>query len=93
LDEQNVELTTNEFTLLWFLAANSGTVLDRETLFKVIRGIPYDGLDRSVDVTVSRLRKKMGDNAGRPWRIKTVWGQGCLFVKEAWNNAYTGESL
>lgn len=85
LEEQLVEVTTNEFALLWTLAANCGRTLDRETLFKETRGISYDGLDRSVDIAISRLRKKLGDSAAKPWRIKTIWGQGYLFVKDAWS--------
>lgn len=79
-----VDLTSNEFALLWTLAINGGRTLDRETLFRETRGIGYDGLDRAVDIAVSRLRKKLGDNPTKPWRIKTVWGQGYLFVKDAW---------
>jgi DNA-binding response OmpR family regulator len=86
LEDQLVEVTTNEFALLWTLAANCGRTLDRETLFKETRGISYDGLDRSVDIAVSRLRKKLGDSAAKPWRIKTIWGQGYLFVKDAWSD-------
>lgn len=81
-----VELTSNEFALLWILAVNGGHTLDRETLFRATRGINYDGLDRSVDIAISRLRKKLGDNTTKPWRIKTVWGLGYLFVKDAWEN-------
>ena len=84
LDAKDVDLTTNEFSLLWLLAENVGKTLDRETLFKEVRGIPYDGIDRSVDITISRLRKKLGDNSAKPWRIKTVWGQGYLFVENSW---------
>ena len=84
LEGKPVELTTNEFELLWLLAANCGQVLDREQLLVGMRGITYDGLDRSVDVTISRLRRKLGDEAGQPRRIKTVWGQGYLFVGDAW---------
>ncbi len=80
-----VELTTNEFALLWTLAINGGRTLDRETLFRETRGISYDGIDRSVDIAISRVRKKLGDSATKPWRIKTIWGQGYLFVKDAWN--------
>ncbi len=85
-----VDLTSNEFTLLWILAQNGGRTMDRETLFQLTRGIGYDGLDRSVDIAVSRLRKKLGDNTAKPWRIKTIWGQGYLFVKDAWDdNGYS----
>ena len=84
LEGQTITLTTNEFELLWFLAFNAGKVVSRETLYENLRGIEYDGLDRSMDVMVSRLRKKLGDDATSPSRIKTIWGQGYLFVKNAW---------
>lgn len=81
---QNVFLTTNEFELLYMLAVNAGKVIDRQTLYADLRGIDYDGLDRSMDVMVSRLRKKLDDEANAPRRIKTIWGQGYLLVKDAW---------
>jgi len=84
LNGQPVELTTHEFELLWFLASNGGKVLDRDTLYTTLRGIEFDGLDRSVDLKISHLRKKLEDDAAHPRRIKTVWGQGYLFVKDAW---------
>jgi len=94
LGDAAVDLTSNEISLLWILAENAGRTLDREMLFRETRGIPYDGLDRSVDIAVSRLRKKLGDNTTKPWRIKTVWGFGYLFVKDAWddNNNKNGHS-
>ncbi len=84
LKNENVELTSGEYELLIFFAEAAGQVLDRDQLFKALRGIEYDGLDRAVDVSVSRLRKKLGDSSSRPFRIKTVWGQGYLFVPDAW---------
>jgi DNA-binding response OmpR family regulator len=84
LGDQAVELTTGEFELLWLLASNAGAVLDRDTIFKVLRGLDYNGSDRSVDVSVSRLRKKLEDDSACPRRIKTIWGKGYLFVKDAW---------
>lgn len=81
---RNIVLTTHEFELLCFLAENAGTVVSRETLYTNLRGIEYDGLDRAMDVMVSRLRKKLCDVAAAPQRIKTIWGQGYLFVKDAW---------
>jgi DNA-binding response OmpR family regulator len=81
---QNVILTTNEFELLYVLAVNAGKVIDRQTLYSDLRGIDYDGLDRAMDVMVSRLRRKLGDDGNAPRRIKTIWGQGYLFVKDAW---------
>ena len=89
LDNNAIDLTSNEFNLLWILASNSGKVLDRDLLFRESRGIAYDGLDRSVDIAISRLRKKLGDSATKPWRIKTVWGTGYLFVRDAWETTST----
>lgn len=80
-----IDLSTSDFDLLWFLASHAGQVLDRERLYQSIKGIEYDGLDRSIDVAVSRLRKKLDDDAEHPYRIKTVWGSGYLFVESAWD--------
>ena len=79
-----IELTTNEFELLWLLANNPGEILTRDIILESLRGIDYDGADRSVDLRISRLRKKLGDNTSHPTRIKTIRGKGYLFVKDAW---------
>lgn len=84
LNDAILNLTTNEFELLWLLASHAGEVLTRDTILDQLRGIGYDGLDRSVDIRISRLRKKLGDDTSRPFRIKTIRGKGYLFVKEAW---------
>lgn len=84
LDGREVLLTTREFELLLLLARQAGTILSREALFKNLRGIDYDGLDRSIDGRISKLRKKLDDNALSPTRIKTVWGKGYLLVPDAW---------
>ncbi len=83
--EQLVELTSYEFDLLWMLACHAGHTVRREAIHKQIIGREYDGLDRTVDVRVSHLRRKLGDNADTPFRIKTVWGKGYLFVADAWH--------
>jgi DNA-binding response OmpR family regulator len=79
-----IDFTTQEFELLYYMASNAGRVLSRDDIFNNIRGIEYDGLDRTVDVRISRLRKKLNDDPGHPQRIKTVWGKGYLFVADAW---------
>ena len=84
-DGEEVDLTTQEFELLSMLARHAGTVLSRDIIYSNIRGIDYDGLDRSVDVRISRLRKKLHDNPDQPVRIRTIWGKGYLFVVNAWN--------
>ena len=84
LDGEEMSLTTQEFELLLVLARAAGTILSREELFKRVRGIDYDGLDRSIDGRISKLRKKLGDDAVAPKRIRTVWGKGYLLVPDAW---------
>ncbi len=84
LEEEPVDLSTTEFDLLWLLASRAGVVLDRDLLCQTVKGVEYDGIDRSIDVAVSRLRKKLKDNPDHPDRIKTVWGSGYLFVSDAW---------
>jgi two-component system response regulator RstA len=82
LDNKSIDLTSAEFDLLWLLSSNAGTVLSREEIFTALRGIEYDGQDRSIDVRVSRIRPKIGDDPEHPRRIKTVRSKGYLFVKE-----------
>ncbi|TBU87186.1 response regulator [Phytopseudomonas dryadis] len=87
LGEQGIELTSAEFDLLWLLAANAGRILSREEIFAALRGIEYDGLDRSIDVRISRIRPKIGDDPLHPRLIKTIRSKGYLFVAgaaEAW---------
>ncbi|MEX6502613.1 response regulator [Pseudomonas zhanjiangensis] len=83
LGEQSIELTSAEFDLLWLLTVNAGRILSREEIFNALRGIEYDGQDRSIDVRISRIRPKIGDDPMHPRLIKTVRSKGYLFVAEA----------
>lgn len=87
LGREEITLTTQEFELLLVLARRAGTILSRDDLFRSTRGIDYNGLDRSIDGRISRLRKKLKDNPLSPTRIKTVWGKGYLLVPDAWGEA------
>ncbi|WP_232301194.1 winged helix-turn-helix domain-containing protein [Gilvimarinus agarilyticus] len=84
LADEVVPLSSHEYDLLLTLARQAGKVLSREYLFTTICQRPYDGLDRTVDVRISHLRKKLGDNSDNPTRIKTVWGRGYMLVADAW---------
>ena len=79
-----IELTTMEFELLWLLASSAGKTLSRDDILNRMRGIAFDGLNRSVDVYISKLRAKLKDNPREPVCIKTVWGKGYLFNPFAW---------
>ena len=59
---------------------NRGRVLTRERIIEGTRGIDWDGFDRSIDVLVSRLRQKLGDDPRHPSFIRTVRGVGYSFV-------------
>lgn len=85
LASEHIELTSHEFELLWLLASHAGEPQSREYIHKKMINREYDGLDRSVDVRVSRLRKKLGDCTSTPYRIITVWGKGYLFSSTAWD--------
>lgn len=82
LNDELVDFTSAEYDLLWLLASNAGRILSREDIFERLRGIEYDGQDRSIDVRISRIRPKIGDDPENPKRIKTVRSKGYLFVKE-----------
>lgn len=84
LNDKDINLSSHEFDLLALLASQAGTPLNREQLVSQMRGIEYDGLDRSIDISISRLRKKLGDIASAPERIKTIRGKGYLLAPDAW---------
>ena len=89
---EEVELSTNLFAFLWFLASHAGEVIDRDTVFKALKGREYDGLDRRFDVMLSSLRKIFADDPQKPKKFKTIWGKGYLFVADAWQENNTTES-
>ncbi|MGZ5198950.1 MAG: response regulator [Telluria sp.] len=76
-------LSNTEYKLLLVLAESAGRVLSRDALLKKMRGIEFDGLDRSIDNSISKLRRKFEDSDSE--KIKTVWGEGYLFSPSAWN--------
>lgn len=80
LDGADLTLTTYEFDLLRALAERAGRVLTREQLVDRVRGSPDEAFDRSIDVHVSHLRKKLGDDPRCPRILKTVRGIGYLFA-------------
>lgn len=82
LNGEPLLLTTAEFDLLLLLAENVGQSLSRNEIYQRIHGMTYDGLDRSIDLRVSRLRKRLGDDSANPQRIKSVRGVGYMLSVE-----------
>ncbi len=85
--DKEIELSTNLFAFMWFLASQAGEVVDRDSVFKALKGREYDGLDRRFDVMLSTLRKLFNDDPQNPKKFKTVWGKGYLFVADAWGKS------
>jgi len=77
---KDIPLTTAEFELLGFLVRNQGKVLSRERIIEGTHDINWAAFDRSIDVLISRLRQKLGDDSKRPSFIRTVRGVGYSFV-------------
>ncbi len=76
----DLELTSGEYQLLAYLYDRAGEVISREQLYQDIRGIPFDGIDRAIDLRISTLRKKLSDDQP-PYRyIKTVRSKGYLLA-------------
>ncbi len=82
LRDEELALTSYEFSLLYALVERAGRVLSREQLMELARGNAEEAFDRSVDVHISRLRQKLGDDSRKPKRIKTVRGVGYQYALE-----------
>lgn len=80
LGDDVLELTSLEFEALRVLMESHGRVLSREALLNRLRGLDGDTYDRSVDMLISRVRKKLGDDSRAPRFIKTIRGAGYQFV-------------
>ena len=76
------QLTTGEFALLKVLVAHPRQPLSRDKLMELARGREYEVFDRAIDVQISRLRKLVEEDPGKPRYIQTVWGFGYVFVPD-----------
>ncbi len=78
---ETIEMTTAEYDLLLYLAQRAGTIVERKDVYIELLEIPYDGFDRSIDLRISRLRRKLHDDPTQPTRIKSIRGVGYLMAK------------
>ncbi|MBJ2357429.1 response regulator transcription factor [Sphaerochaeta sp. S2] len=76
LDGEEIELTATEFALLYLLASNPEQVFTRNQIITKVKGDDYPVTDRSIDVQIATLRKKLGSYGTR---IKTIWGIGYTY--------------
>jgi two-component system OmpR family response regulator len=82
IDGKPLSLTSAEFSLLQVLIERAGRVLSREQLLELSKGAADEAFDRAIDVQISRLRQKLGDDARKPRLLKTVRGAGYLLSAE-----------
>ena len=80
LNGEDIGLTTNEFNALAVLARNPGKTFSRDELMQELRGLDSESFNRSIDITMSRIRQKLGDDPKHPRYIKTIWGTGYVFI-------------
>lgn len=80
LEDRELDLTPTEYDILDCLVRSAGRVLTRDRLLEFVSGRDYDVFDRSIDVHVSSLRRKLGDDARKPRFIRTVRSVGYIFL-------------
>lgn len=86
-DDRIVELTTHEFRLLEALVKRSGRILSREQILDIVAKRHWNPYDRSIDVLIGKLRRKLCDDPRQPRLIKTVRGVGYMFLPAVEPNA------
>ncbi len=77
---EQISLTSAEFSILQVFTSHPNRVLSRDQLMDMLKGYERDPFDRSIDVRVTRLRRKIETDPAEPEYIRTVWGQGYLFA-------------
>lgn len=82
LDQEDLQLTQAEFALLKILSEHENQILSRDKLIDVLKGYERHPYDRSVDVRITRLRKKIEPKPSSPIYIRTVWGKGYRFTPQ-----------
>lgn len=81
-DDEVIELTPGDAALLEAMVLNPNRVLSRDQLIENLKGYERSPFDRSIDVRVTRLRKKIEPNPEHPQYIRTVWGKGYMFTPQ-----------
>lgn len=81
-DDTAIDLTSGDYDLLVAMTEHPNRVLSRDTLVDLLKGYDRSPFDRSVDVRVTRLRRKIENDPANPVYIRTVWGAGYMFTPE-----------
>lgn len=79
INNEEVVLTSGEFTLLEVFVSNPNRLLNRDSLLQLLKGYEHQPYDRSIDVRITRLRRKIEPDPSKPTYIRTIWGEGYMF--------------
>jgi two-component system response regulator RstA len=82
--DKKLPISSSDFELLALLVKNHDKLLNRNNIMYALSGREYDGVERTIDLKISRLRKALNDDNKKPYRIKTVHKKGYVFVSDAW---------
>jgi DNA-binding response OmpR family regulator len=77
---QEIPMSETEFEVIWALALNRGEIVTRDKLFESVLGRCYDGMDRSIDMQIAGVRKKLGDSDNPPKYIRSLRARGYLLL-------------
>jgi DNA-binding response OmpR family regulator len=80
IDGLSLDLTKIEYDILYLFLFNIGKVLSRESISNAVSGIEYSSKDRTIDMHISNIRQKLGDDSKDPQYIKSIWGIGYKFI-------------
>lgn len=80
--EREIALTNGEFNLLRVLLEHPNQVLSRDHLISLLKGYDRSPFDRSIDIRVTRLRRKIEPRSDHPVYLRTIWGEGYLFAPD-----------
>jgi len=81
-EDEVIELTPGDFALLEAFVSRPNRLMSRDSLIELLKGYERSPFDRSIDVRVTRLRKKIEPNPEHPQYIRTVWGKGYMFTPQ-----------
>lgn len=73
-------MSETEFEVIWALALNRSEIVTRDKLFESVLGRSYDGMDRSIDMQIAGVRKKLGDSDNPPKYIRSLRARGYLLL-------------
>lgn len=80
LNGESLQITTTEFELLKLFMSHSGKAMNRDYIMDELKGIDWEVFNRSIDIAISRLRQKLRDTPKNPKFLKTIWGEGYMFI-------------